>query len=268
MTQKEELLVVIEPSQENHIALERAILTSRLREVKPVLHLFIGVDAESTDLKARNANLFRDNKWLENLLKPIEEEGLEYTYEFSWSIEWAEALLINADRVHPDLILIPDYEAGIRRSLFSDSKWAILRRSACPVMIVRPGASSHRKRILAAINVQNEDPKYVELNEKIISKSLQVAKLYKAELFVVNAYSDSLNYPNREKIMARTALPSKNVHAEQGDTADIIAEYANRIKADLVVMGTMARKGALSLMRGNTSERLLNRIKQDVITCS
>ncbi len=265
--EKEDILVVVEPTQDTHIALERAIITSRLRPVKPTLHLFLGVDEETNDLKARNPNLIRDDKWLENLIKPIKDENLEFTYHFSWSIEWDESLLNCADQLKPDSILIPDYEAGLRRAMFSDSKWNIMRHANCSVMICRPGASGHRKKVLAAVNIQKDDNKYRELNEKILDRSSLIAKLYDAELFVVNAYPDSLNYPNREWIMKRTGLPSKNVHAREGSPAEVISDYANEIGADVVVIGTMARSGARSLMRGNTSEKVLSRITQDVVTC-
>lgn len=269
-TLKEEcLLVIIEPTNDKHIALERAIITSRLRQDKPRLHLFIAVDPESNDLKARNQSLYRDKQWLDALTAPITDEGLDYSYDLCWSNEWMEAVLTCADRIKPDVMLIPDYEPGVRRSLFTASKWGLLRNSRTPVMIVRPGASNLRKVVLAAVNIQSEkeDDRYQELNEKILSKGAGVAKLYGADFYVVNAYRDSMHYPDRERIMAKAGLESKFVHAEEGRPEDVISSYANEIKADIIVIGTMSRQGAAALMKGNTSEKLLEKIsQQDVIT--
>jgi universal stress protein E len=269
MTQNEQevILVVVEPTQDSHIALDRAIITSRLRAVKPRLHLFLGVDEEANDQKAKNPKLIRDYQWLESLLQPIKDENLEFTVHISWSTEWDESLLACAEQLKPDSILIPDYEASSRRAVFTDAKWNIMRRAHCAVMICRPGTSGLRKKILAAVNIQKDDSKYRELSERILDRSAQIAAFYDAELFVVNAYKDSLSYPNREWIMKRTGLPSKNVHARAGSPAEVISDYANEIGADLVVIGTMARTGARSLMRGNTSEKVLSRISQDVVTC-
>jgi universal stress protein E len=265
---EESLMVIIDPSQDTHIALDRAVITSKLRENKPKLHLFFGIDEENTDLKARNRKLYRDATWLNEIFKEVEDAGLEYTSELCWSTEWSEAVLGSSDRLNPDIILVPDSEPENRRSYFTNSKWALLRNSRCPVMIVRPGASGHRKKVLAAVNIQNDQAKYVELNEKIITRGLEVAKLYNAEFYVVNAYKDSMNYPDREKIMKMAGLPSKNVHAGEGEPAEVIAAFAQRIEADIVLIGTRSRRGAMAIMKGNTSEKVLNKLTQDIIAYS
>tara|TARA_R110000772_G_scaffold136584_6_gene245382 strand:+ start:588 stop:1394 length:807 start_codon:yes stop_codon:yes gene_type:complete len=268
MSKQEYILVIIEPSQDSHIALDRALITAKTREVPPKLHMFICVDSDNTDLKARNQNLYKSGDWLEELIKPAAKSGLDYSYELCWSSEWTSAVLNCADRIQPDTIFIPDYESGVRRNMFTNSKWDLLRKSFCPVMIVRPGASSHRKVILAAVNIQAEKEKYQEMNEKILNHSKRVAKLYDADVYVVNSYKDSMHYPDREKLLKLSGLSTEKVHLGEGDPADIIADYADDIKADLVVIGTLRRTGAAALMRGNTSERVLMKVKQDVLTIS
>ena len=150
----------------------------------------------------------------------------------------------------------------------ANSKWALLRKSPCPVMVVKSNASGRRTKVLAAVNIQNQKEAYATLNEKILSNGMLISKLYDAEFFVINAYPNSLNYPNREKIISMTQLPSKNVHAEEGEPAEVIANYAKEIEADIVLIGTMARSGARALMRGNTSEKVLKKLTQDVVTYS
>lgn len=268
MSTQETILVIVEPSHDKHEALERAVITSKLRENPPKLHLFICVDEDNTDLKARNQNLYRDASWLKGLVTELDESGLEYDYELCWSTEWANAVLNCADRVQPGRIFLPDYDPAVRRNMFTNSKWELLRKSFSPVMIVRPGASSHRKVILAAINIQAENSKYIEMNEKIMTQSRVLAELYGAELYVVNAYKDSDHYPDREKLLKFTGLPTDHVHLGEGDPADAVAAYAEEIKADIVVIGTMHRTGAAALMRGNTSEKVLRRVQQDVLTLS
>ncbi|MAM70940.1 MAG: universal stress protein [Gammaproteobacteria bacterium] len=265
---QEYILVIIEPSQDSHIALERALITAKLRDTPPKLHLFICVDENNTDLKARNQSLYRDSAWLKNLTADADKAGVEYDYELCWSNEWAYAVLNCADRIQPDTIFIPDYDPTVRRNMFTNSKWELLRRSFCPVMIVRPGASSHRKVILAAVNIRTDKQDYLELNEKIIEFAKRVSSFYSAELYVVNAYKDSMNYPNREKLLDFVGLPTEKVHLREGTPGDVISGYADEIKADMVIIGTLHRTGAAALMRGNTSERVLMKVKQDVLTIS
>jgi len=268
MSEQEYILVLIEPSQDSLIALDRALTSAKLRKVPPKLYLFICVDEANTDLKARNQSLFRSGNWLKELTAPIEGSGLEFDYELCWSLEWTEAVLNCADRIQPDIIFIPDYDVAVRRNMFTNSKWELLRKSFCPVMIVRPNANSHRKVILAALNIQAEKEEYKLLNEKIISNGKRIASIYGADVYVINAYKDSMHYPNREKLLEFTGLDTEKVHVEEGDPADVVAKYADEINADMVIIGTLHRRGASALMRGNTSEKVLMKVGQDVLTLS
>lgn len=269
MSEELKHLVLIDPTQDRQIALERAIITSRMRDKSPRLHLFIGVDQESTDLKPTNKQLYRDQEWMTSLTAPLEEENIRFSYELCWSDDWQEAVLISSERFKPSHIFMPDNEQGRKRLFFSTQQWAILRKAKVPVTICRPKTSGPRRKMLAAVNIQKEDdPRYASLNEKILKEGIEIAKIYGAEFYVVNAYSDSLHYPDREKLMKRTGLPTTHVHVEQGDPVEVIVGYANKIGADTVVIGTMARSGALGIMKGNTSEKVLRRLQQDVITYS
>lgn len=264
MSAAEYILVIIEPSHDSHIAYERVLITAKLRPVPPKLHFFICPDVDNSDPKG----LYRDSTWLDELLKPAAESGLEFSYEIAWTLDWSSSVLNCAERIKPDTIFIPDYESESRRNLFSNSKWDLLRKSSCPVMIVRPDSSSHRKVILAAMNYQAENPKYIEMNEKILNTANMVSSFYGAELYVINSYKDSMHYPDREKLLQYTNLPTERVHLGEGDPGEVIANYADEIEADMVIIGTMHRTGAAALMRGNTSEKVLSKVKQDVLTIS
>jgi len=123
--------------------------------------------------------------------------------------------------------------------------------------------------MLAAINIQkHDDPNYARLNEKILAKGQEIAEHYGADFYVVNAYKDSMHFPDRQHIMRISGLPSERVHAEEGDPATVISRYAKELGADTVLIGTMARQGASALMRGNTSEKVLSKLDVDVIALS
>jgi universal stress protein E len=152
--------------------------------------------------------------------------------------------------------------------MFTNSKWDLLRKSPCPVTIVRPGSRSQRKVILAALNIRTEKQKYIDLNEKILKQAKRIVSLYNADLYVINSYKDSMHYPDREQLLKFTGLDTEYVHLEEGDPAETISRYAEEINADMVIIGTMHRTGAAALMRGNTSEKVLRKVKQDVLTLS
>ncbi|MEH6909694.1 MAG: universal stress protein [Oceanicoccus sp.] len=266
MSNQDTLFVVVDPTQTDHVALERAIITSRLRDVPPKLKVFVGVDSAAVSLDADNPDIYRDSHWFENLKKPLEDEGLDYTLVICWSTQWQEAVLQAAEKTEADLILIPDYSTGNSRNRFSDAKWQLLRYAKCPVLICRTGADVQRKTVLAAVKMQDKSQAYTELNEKIVARGKWMAERYGADFHVVNAFSDSVNYPDRGTMVRKIDIQPEKIHVHQGSPEDVVAEVAAEINADIVVIGTLKRRGMKLAMRGNTSERVMSKIKQDVMT--
>ena len=267
MASGRKIFVIIDATQEQHLALDRLVITSEINEPNVHIHLFISVDAEKTDLDADNDSLYRDDTWLKNITDKLDKSNARYSYEFCWSREWQKAVLKSAQRFQPDHIFMPA-PLG-RKSLFSNEQWALLRTSVAPVSIVRSEDIKPRRKLLAAINIQkHDDPAYARLNEKILAKGQEVAGHYGADFYVINAYKDSMHFPDRQKIMKLSGLPTDRVHVEEGDPATVISRYAREIDADTVLIGTMARQGAAALMRGNTSEKVLSKLDRDVIALS
>ena len=151
------------------------------------------------------------------------------------------------------------------RLTFSESKWKVLKKATCPVLLVRPDAAEQRKIILAAVNFQAIGDQQKLLNANILARGKWLAENYGAELHVVNAYKDSLNYPDRGKLAKETGLPSKNIHVVPGYTDEAVAKTAKDINADLVVMGTLGQTGPTATRRGNTAERVISNLDVDVM---
>ncbi len=266
MTTQETLFVVVDPTQTEHVALERAIITSKLRDVAPKLKVFVAVDGTAADTSASNEHMYRTGAWFSDLRQPIEEAGLEFTLVIGWSTEWAQSILNAAVYTEADMILLPDYSAEVSRRRFSDAKWEVLRSASCPVLICRPGASNQRKVVLACVNLQATKTAYVELNDKILSRGKYAAELYGAEFHVVNSYADSMSYPDRGNMQRKIGIDTDHIHVQQGSPEDAVAVVAEKIGADIVVLGTMKRTGVKLMLRGHTSERVMTKINQDVMT--
>jgi universal stress protein E len=82
---------------------------------------------------------------------------------------------------------------------------------------------------------------------------------------VVNAYLDSMLYPDRGRLSKETGLDSSNIHVVQGYTDEAIAEVANEIGADVVLIGTLGQTGMIKTIRGNTAERVISALEVDVV---
>lgn len=270
MTKSQKLFVVVDPNDTHHIALERAIIVSSLMKgVKPVVHAFVAVDGDAVDTRSVNDHLFRDLTWFEqNIKTPLSNAGLEYTMEVSWSSEWQKSIMESAKRFDADLIYLPVHASNgnaSSRFFFTESKWELLKGAYCPVVLIRPGAKAQRKVILAAVNIQAQRDVQIELNRKIIEQAKFYANTYGADLHVINGYLDSLNYPDRGRLVALCGLPNDKIHVDNGYTSDVVSALADKINADLIVMGTLGQNGMTKTRRGNTAERLIAAVDTDVM---
>lgn len=267
MPKPEKLFVVVDPSDTVQIALERALIMGKKHEVPPDLFIFLGVDGEATDLRAINDNLFRSQDWFDaEIHKPIHAAGMKYTVEVSWSQEWQKSIVQSAKRFGAERIYLPVHaRTNTSRFTFSEAKWELLKTADCPVVLIQPGAKPERKTVLAAVNFQARQDEQQKLNESILYWARTVADIYGAELHVVNAYIDSMLYPDRGSLARAASLPSERIHVDQGYTSDVVGGVAQRLDADLVVMGTLGQTGRSSTRRGNTAERVISALTQDVM---
>ncbi len=270
MTEQKKIFVVVDPTDDKHIALERAIITGKHLDSNTKLHVFVGVDPVTIDTRAVNMSIFRDEYWFESEIHaPLRKAGIEHTIEVSWSSQWQQSIMQSAKRLDSEVIYLPadDIEpTKFRKFFFTESKWELLKGAPCPVVLIRPGAQEQRKVICAAVNFNAIRDVQLKLNSKILATAKHFAKLYGAELHVGNGYMDSMHYPDRGRLANETGLDNNFIHVEPGYTDEAISKIAKNIKADLVVMGTLGQNGMLTSRRGNTAERLINALSdQDIM---
>lgn len=264
------ILIVVDPAQEQPTALDRALMTVKLAKVstdasiKP-LHILLAVDMDNTDTSADNEQIYLNrDRFFEKIVNPLQESGVGYTMEMSWSTDWYGSIVKAAEKQEAGLIMLPlSVRPSGRERLFNESIWHLLRTATAPILVVQPGAKPQRKTILAAVNFQSHKPEYQRLNELIIARAQWTAANYGADLHVVNAYKDSLNYPDRAKLATETQVDTANIHVRIGEPDEVIAEVAKEVDADILVIGT---RGRSSRWRGNTTEKIITQVECDILS--
>ena len=259
------VLVVIDPTKKEQYALKRALMMNEFLKGGIKIHLFITVESETLyDIENGN-DIHCNNIWFAELVKPLVLDNIDHTAEMIWTDNWHISVLDASKRHNADLIILSDYRDEKGYTDLSASKWALLRNSACPIMIVDPNTNLTRKTVLAAVNLQTKDPRHVELNKKVMSISSILANDYGAELHIVNSYDKSENFPDRAMLIRESGAKQENIHVEIDDPVDLIDSVAKEIDADVVVIGTIARKGVRAAMRGNKSEHIIHKMNRDVM---
>ncbi|WP_237057135.1 universal stress protein [Microbulbifer sediminum] len=267
------VFVVVDPNDERHVALERALTIAGLRNPQPRLLIFVAVDGQAVDTRAINDHLFRDEHWFrETIREPVATAGLECEIQVCWSSDWQGAIIQESRRCNAEMVYLPVHAKTSRRFTFAESKWQVLKGAHCPVVLIRPGAKDRRKVVLATVNYQAKTARQRQLNRQVSERARYIAGCYEAELHLVNAYLDSMLYPDRgalAKLAAKTGVPANRIHVRRGYTSDVVAGVAEEIDADVVVMGTLNQYGATgTLLRGNTAERVIGALDVDVMVCN
>jgi universal stress protein E len=266
--EKRKFLIVVDPSHERHLALERMLdIIKQRREWVLDYHLLVGFEgADKADPNAPT-EVVRGRDWFNELLKPLGELGVEYTSDFFWTADWRKSITDAAERYACDTIMLCESSAEHKRGI-TDSKWDLVRQAKCDVVIVDEGTKAPIKVVLAAVNTQAKDEVHQALNEKIIERALFLAEYFEAELHVVNAYKDSEDFPDRGLIGRMSGLPRENIHRDMGKPEDVISGVVEKVDADMVVLGISPRQGIAARFSSHTTEKVMEKITIDVVALS
>ncbi|MFC1720027.1 universal stress protein [Pseudomonadota bacterium] len=266
--EKRKYLVVIDPSHDRHLALERMIqIIQQQKKWDIEFHLIIGFEiGDKTDTETP-MEVIRSIAWFTELLRPVEEANATYTSEFFWTRDWRKSITDAAARYNCDTIMLSEASAEHKRG-FTDSKWDLVRHANCDVVITDVGTTAPIKCILAAVNTQAKDPTHVATAEKILERGLFLSEYFEADLHVVNAYKDSEDFPDRALIGRMSGLPREHIHRDMGKPEEVIARVAEKVKADMVILGISPRRGLAATFSSHTSEKVMERITIDVVALS
>jgi nucleotide-binding universal stress UspA family protein len=199
----------------------------------------------------------------------------------------------------------PSEGRGLRDRILGSVDMRLIRACPCPVAIVGSHRPEEGRRVtVAAVDVTpaaERDEVNEELNLRVLELAWHGVAGPDTRLHVVHAwtlYGESIMRSPRagvapdvlaalleaeeagrrqrlEELVERyrgTLDPSERdafgpqLHLVKGDASEAIPEELDRIEADLVVMGTIARRGVTGLLLGNTAEKLLGRLTCSVLT--
>ena len=263
--EKRKYLVIIDPSHERHLALERMLDIIRQRQEWVLdFHLLIGAEPEDKADPNAPHEVICSRDWFNDLLRPLDEIGVSYTAEFFWTRDWRKSIAEAGDRYDCDTIMLCESSAEHKTGI-TDSKWDLVRQAKSDVVIVDEGTTGPIKCILAAVNTQVTDEGHSRLNEKILERAKFLSDFFEADFHVVNAYKDSGDFPDRELIGRMTGLPREKIHRDMGKPDDVISEVAVKVDADMVVLGMSARRGLSAAFSSHTTEGVMEKITVDVV---
>ena len=289
------LMVVIDAEHQQQPALQRAVEVAR--ETGAALHLLQVeyhpslesglLDSRLLD-RARKTIVRQSCEALRTSVAHLSAEGLQIEVDVRWGKRRHEEILSRVAVLQPDILFKSTHpSSALRRLLFSDTSWQLIRRCPAPLWLVHDAESSG-KRLCAALDPLHSADKPAALDHQLIrtSQALQAALGLQAEylhaqaplprslLFdaeVAQEYEDYVTQCSREhrqafdKLIAQHAIDRAQAHLQEGFAEEVIPRFVREHNIGLLVMGAIARGHLDSLLIGHTAERVLERVECDLL---
>ena len=167
----------------------------------------------------------------------------------------------------------------------TSTDWQLLRECAAPMLLVAEKKWHRAKPVLVTLDLSSDVATKRKLNDKTLGIAKGLAAALGVELEIITAIEvptllsdldlvDPSAYareakeamkPQIRKLAAAHDIPEKAFHCKRGPVEKVIASQAAKVRAQVVVMGTVARKGVKARLLGNTAEKVLRLMKTDVL---
>jgi universal stress protein E len=299
MSERKRVLVVVDPTASFHPSIERAAWLAKHTPAR--LELFISDYAPHLPetlsggavAGARAALIERHWKRLEHLAAPLRSGGLDVEIDARWDYPLHDSIVRKAQDSGADLVIKDThYHSVLKRSIFSNTDWNLIRNCGGTLWLVKPRPPGQRPCFVAAVDPLHERDKPADLDNRIIATAEALSAALGGELHVFHAFdvtaaiamsTDAMTMPIAlpineltdamraqhseavERLCKKHGVPSDRIHVHQGGTRQLLLTLTDQLRADAVVMGALSRSGLKGLFLGNTAEDVLDRLHCDLI---
>lgn len=263
MAHQVKVLVVVDPSKQQHPALDKALLLANhaAGDISVKMVFLLTPSQQST---SESSSIMVESEWIkENIYSRMIEGKMDFSVLLGWGNGYNDVILDASNELQPTLTLMPYYSDKSIGRVFSDERWKLLRNANNPILITSQSEREFSLRMLCAFKTQ--DPEHEERNKRIAEVAQRFSATFGLEAHAVNAYDNSMEFPDRTKISAMSGIKNENVHVTLGEPEDVICDTANEIDADLIILASQQRKGWKGALRGNTIEKILERLDRDIL---
>jgi universal stress protein E len=300
MSEPQRVLVVVDPTATSHPSIERAAWVAGATQAR--LELFISdyapqlADPRSNGTAAIGAYaalLERHRRRLELLAQPLRAAGLGVTTDARLDHPLHDSIVRKAlDSAADFVIKDTHYHSALRRSLFSNTDWNLIRNCSATLWLVKPRPAGQRPLFVAAVDPLHEHAKPANLDHRIVDTAKNLADSLGGQAHVFHAFdamlaiaisTDAMTTPIAlpiddlagamraehteavERLCKAHGVPPEHTHVRQGGTRHSLLALTEQLRADAVVMGALSRSGLKGLFIGNTAEDVLDRLHCDLI---
>ncbi|WP_439106733.1 universal stress protein [Congregibacter sp.] len=168
---------------------------------------------------------------------------------------------------------------------YTSTDWHVLRECPVPVLMVAEKKWSRTRPVMAALDLGTRKRSKQKLNSQVLGAAKALAEALGVELKIMSAIEipsvladldlvDPISYskkhreemlPHLKALAKEHDISEKAFVTKRGPVCKVITSQAAKARAQIVVMGTVARQGLSAKLIGNTAESVLQDLHTDVL---
>ncbi|OOF64794.1 universal stress protein UspE [Rodentibacter pneumotropicus] len=295
------ILVVLNPDNEKQYALARAVrLVKEQESIEKVrittLLTVYDLSYEMTALLSSDEReemhkiaIEQHRQAVQFYLDKYADPQIEFESHIVWNSNEAEGIREEVEKNQYDLVVkYTKDEESLTSLIFTPVDWQLLRKCPIPVLMVRDGNWKHQRRILIAVNVSGEQDYQDQFNQELVATGISLAeRLNRGNVHLVAAYPvtpinmaidlpefNTMGYENSirgqhlinmKTLRQKFGIDEDHTHVYEGFPEDVIPEVAQKIEAELVILGTVGRTGLSAALLGNTAEHVISKLNCNLL---
>lgn len=302
----ERIIVDIDPARDNGAAIARAVEFAK--HCGGALELFASVyshwlggmpgGADHRIDSSRDAYLRDLRHWLEDIGRPLAEQGITVSTHATWHYPRHEAILERAKETSADLIVrVAGQSSRLERLFLSATDWELIRHAPQALWLVRGAAALPASfNILAAVDPSHPSEHKSELDQALVKAASALHAAMPGELHLFNAFVPptavtsvpiaagagaaaapipriddelvdqvrAMHESRLAELAAAFGIDRQQTHLGVGDAADEIAQAVERLDINVVVAGAVSRNWLQRWLIGSTTEAIFDAVDCDL----
>ena len=288
------IAVIVDLEQESHHALMRAVDISKLFAAKITLVTSVyrnDINFTRLPVPGEETTPVEDSTdfYMQQLMALANDIQVDTDIEFKvvWHKNLYQGLLDYINDSDVDLVLKTAHKHSTLEKLLTPTDWHLLRETEIPVLFVKQGRWPSQSNVIGAINIE-ADSAHQSLNRDIIESTVKLADMCGGNPHLINVFpwpvidfGQLKHLIKREDHFSKVSDTHKKllmgyvkehpireewIHQAEGLTPqECIPDIISASRSDLLVIGTVRRNGLQGMTIGNTTEKILDDIRCEVL---
>jgi len=215
-------------------------------------------------------------------------EGVDIEIKVAWHKSLYRGIIDLASHEQCDLIVKSVKEhTKFAQKIFTPNDWNLLRYSPINVLMVKQHDWPENGNIVAAISIDANDKTQNLLSERVTQISLDVAQLVSGKVNLVNtfagapihiavevpsfnaqAYNQDIEEKHKNELAAiglSYGINDAHQYVREGLPEDVVPLICSSLDAELLVLGSVGRRGLSAALLGNTAEHIIDKVNCDTL---